>query len=70
MYNINGKYCGLLVLKLEDFQEDMKNVASWSVSANTFELARDYDCIDVKTAKKIRFNTYDEFRDFVLKRKS
>ena len=27
------------VLKLEDFQEDMKNVASWSVSANTLDEA-------------------------------
>ena len=39
MYNINGKYCGLLVLKLEEFQEDMKDVASWSVSASTLDEA-------------------------------
>ena len=59
----------LFSLVLDDFKMSGLSVG-FIVSANTFELARDYDCIDVKTAKKIRFNTYDEFRDFVLKRKS
>jgi energy-coupling factor transporter ATP-binding protein EcfA2 len=36
------------------------------VSANSFELARDCDCIDVSTAKHKTFNNYDEYVDYIV----
>lgn len=34
-------------------------------SANTFEMAREADCVDVRTGKHLRFANYEEFADFV-----
>lgn len=34
-------------------------------SANTFEMAREADCVDVRTGKHMKFADYDAFADFV-----
>lgn len=38
------------------------------ISANNYEFCRLTDCINVKTGKHIIFNTYDEFRNFYIKK--
>lgn len=35
-------------------------------AANAFELIRDYDCIDVQTAKHLKFCDYEDYKDYVL----
>ena len=51
---------------LEDAES--KNIACYIiVAANSYELARDEDCIDVKHMKHKTFKTYDSYRSFVLK---
>ena len=37
------------------------------VSANTFEMAKDTHCIDVRTLESMRFHTYDEYYSFIMK---
>lgn len=37
------------------------------VSANTYELARNSNCLDVMTGKNVYFATYEEYRSFILK---
>lgn len=36
------------------------------ISANEYELARDEQCFDVINGKYIKFNDYEEYRDFIL----
>jgi len=36
-------------------------------SANTYELARNSNCLDVMTGKNVHFDTYEEYRNFILK---
>ena len=36
------------------------------VAANTYEMVAGEECVDVQTGKKIRFNNYDEYKNFVL----
>lgn len=37
--------------------------------ANEYELARGERCIDARTGKEVRFDSYEEYRNFVLKSK-
>lgn len=37
------------------------------LTANSFEMCKDLDCIDVQTFKHKHFKTYDSFKKFVLK---
>lgn len=37
------------------------------VSTNTYEFANDSKCIDVASGKKISFNSYDDYKKFILK---
>lgn len=37
------------------------------VSANTYEMCIDEQCLDVRTGKYMQFKTYAEYRDFVIK---
>jgi energy-coupling factor transporter ATP-binding protein EcfA2 len=36
------------------------------VSANSYELCYDADCLDVRSGAHIAFNSYDEYKDFIL----
>jgi hypothetical protein len=36
------------------------------VSANTFELARDCDCLDVSTGKHLRFEDYESYASYIV----
>ena len=35
------------------------------VSGNAFEMAKDADCVDVRTGKHMRFSDYNEYSDFI-----
>lgn len=37
------------------------------LTANSYEMCKDYRCIDVSTFKEHRFNNYEEYKKFVLK---
>ena len=44
---------------------DCKDVVIIS-TCNTFEMARDVYCWDVKNSKEIKFTTYEEYKDFIV----
>lgn len=52
-------------LILKDYGE--KNDIYFIVSANEYELARDEECFDVYRGKYVRFDSYDDYRKFILK---
>ena len=35
-------------------------------SANSFELSKGYDCVDVKTQEHIKFNNYEEYEKYFM----
>ena len=37
------------------------------LSANSYELAREVDCIDVQSSKHLMFHTYEDYQEFVIK---
>lgn len=37
------------------------------ISANEYELARDESCFDVYRGKYVKFDSYDEYREFIIK---
>ena len=37
------------------------------MAVNSFEFARAFDCLDVQTAKHLRFDDYDDYVSFVKK---
>lgn len=39
------------------------------MSANTYEMTYGERCIDVQTGQEIRFDSYDDYKDFILKSK-
>lgn len=36
------------------------------ISANTYELARGENCMDVRTGTRMRFETYEDYRDYIF----
>ena len=54
-----------LIQTVIEFEKD-KDVY-FVISANGYELARGENCFDVSTGKYIKFNDYEEYRDFILK---
>lgn len=36
------------------------------ITSNSYEMCKDYDCIDIRTFEHKKFETYDSFREFVL----
>ncbi len=36
------------------------------ISANEYELCKDYDCLDVTNLKYVKFPDYDSYRDFII----
>jgi energy-coupling factor transporter ATP-binding protein EcfA2 len=50
--------------------EDIKNqdcVPYIVVSANSYELCCGFDCLDVGSGKYIQFNSYEEYKDFIMR---
>lgn len=48
---------------LEDHPKDVYIICT----ANSYEMARGQDCIDVNACKHIRFKDYEDYRNFILK---
>lgn len=48
---------------LEDHPKDVYIICT----ANSYEMARGQDCIDVNSCKHVRFSDYEEYRTFILK---
>lgn len=36
------------------------------ITSNSYEMCKDYDCIDIRTFEHKKFETYDSFKEFVL----
>lgn len=46
--------------------QDIKDNPIYLVaSVNAYELAKDADCVDVRTGKHIKFNSYEQYADFI-----
>lgn len=53
---------------LEDLENKEKDIYI-IVSANSYEMVREENCLDVYNMKPMRFKTYDRYRKFVLRSK-
>lgn len=59
------------VLDFKDFiqfviDEEKHNDIFFIVSANEYEFAKDEKCIDVNNCRYIKFNSYDDYREFII----
>lgn len=53
---------GLIQKHCEKYKVDFYII----ITSNSYEMCKDYDCIDIRTFERKKFKTYDSFREFVL----